>query len=103
MIEAGPTAGAKPRILCNESVVLAEFSFQELLRVALPLSDWWRRVIAPAIRPGQPWKYQQILALARKLREYEPGKRFGVCEPKLLKKLVAIVGAIECDRNGTER
>ena len=102
-IEAGPAAGAKPRILYNESVVLAEFSFQELLRVALPLSDWWRRVIASAIRPGQRWKYQQILALARKLREHEPGKRFSVCEPKLLKKLVAIVGAIECGRNGTAR
>lgn len=102
-IETGPTASTKPRILYNESVVLAEFSFQELLRVALPLSDWWRRIIAPAIESGPRWKHEQILALVRKLRESEPGKRFGVCDPKLFKKLVAIVGAIECDRNGIAR
>ncbi|MBV8279581.1 MAG: S8 family serine peptidase, partial [Verrucomicrobia bacterium] len=102
-LESTPTAGTKPRILYNESVVLAEFSFEELLRVALPLSDWWRRVIAPAIQPGQRWKKDQILALARKLREYKPGRRFSLGEPKLLKKLMAIIGAIECDRTGTAR
>ena len=102
-VEAGPSTGTKPRILCNESVVLAEFSFLDLLRVALPLSDWWQRVIAPVIPPGRRWKYQQILALAHKLSQHEPGKRFGVCEPKLVRKLVAIIGAIECARNGTAR
>ncbi len=91
---------SRPRILYNESVVLAEFSFHELLRVALPLSDWWRSVVAPAIPPGKAWEYQQIVDLVRKMRLHKPGKRFGKCDPKLVLKLVAIVGAIECDRNG---
>ena len=36
-----------PRVLFNESVVLATLSFWELLRGALPLTDWWKQVIAP--------------------------------------------------------
>src|ERR1035437_3471892 len=32
-VEAGPSTGTKPRILCNESVVLAEFSFLDLLQI----------------------------------------------------------------------
>jgi subtilisin family serine protease len=95
------TPTSRPRILYNESVVLAEFSFHEMLRVALPLSDWWQRVIAPAISPGKPWEYQQILDLVRELRLHKRGQRFDKGDPKLVLKLVVIVGAIECDRNGT--
>jgi hypothetical protein len=102
-VEAGPTPTGRPLILYNESVVLAEFSFKELLRIALPLSDWWWRVLSPALRVGQRWKYEKILGLVHKPREHGPAKRFSVGDPKLFKKLVAIVGAIECDRSGTLR
>ena len=45
---AGGTHGAaerdranRPRVLFNESVVLASLSFRELARDAMPLTDWW--------------------------------------------------------------
>ena len=90
----------KPTILYNESVVLATFSFRELLRIALPLSEWWRRIVAPA---QCTWTRAGITALARRLEQHKPGKRFPGGDPKLMKKLIGIVGAIECDRNGIPR
>jgi subtilisin family serine protease len=102
-IQAAPRSASRPRILYNESVVLALFSFEELLRVAMPLSDWWQRVIAPAIPREAAWTSRQILALIRRAREHHPGRRFSVGDPKLLIKLAAIVGAIECSRRGTAR
>src|ERR1039458_8157099 len=51
-------AGEKPpRILFNESVVLANFSFWELMRVAMPLTDWWRRAVAPL---GNDWSRESV-------------------------------------------
>ena len=88
----------RPQILYNESVVLARFSFRELLRVALPLSDWWKRVVAPASK--QQWPREEIVQLARSVGEHKPGRRFAGGDPKLLKKFIIIVGAIECARNG---
>ena len=41
--------GTMPRVLFNESVVMATLSFWELLRDALPLTDWWKRVVAPLV------------------------------------------------------
>lgn len=90
----------RPRIVYNESVVMATLSFRELLRLALPLSDWWRRVVAPA---RQQWRYASNLQFARHVEQHKPGKRFPGGDPKLLKKLIVIVGAIECDRNKIPR
>src|SRR2546426_3452126 len=90
--------GARPRILFNESVVLAYFSFWELMRVVLPLTDWWRRAIAPI---EGPWSGEGLRALAKAADEYKPGgvRTLGG-DLKLLKKLMTIVAAIECDRQG---
>jgi len=88
----------RPQILYNESVVLARFSFHELLRIALPLSDWWKRVVATASK--QQWPREEIVKLAHSVGEHKPGRRFASGDPKLLKKFIIIVGAIECDRNG---
>jgi subtilisin family serine protease len=87
-----------PRILFNESVVLARFSLWELLRVAMPLSDWWRRVVSKI--PGD-WNYQAVVEFAGRVDRWEPGSgAFEAGDPKLLKKLIGIVGSIECDRKG---
>src|SRR5208283_5842948 len=34
-----------PRVLFNQSVVLASLSFWEMVRGAMPLTDWWKRVV----------------------------------------------------------
>ncbi len=90
-----------PRILFNESVVLARFSFWELMRVAMPLSDWWRRVVSKV--PGA-WERQGLVNFALRVDRHEPGKgSFEAGDPKLLRKLIAVTGAIECDRKGKAR
>ncbi len=87
-----------PRVLFNESVVLATLSFWELLRGALPLTDWWRQVIAPL---GQQWTREALADVATRLvadgsgRSVIPG-----ADPKLLLKLIRIAGAIESERRG---
>jgi subtilisin family serine protease len=91
-------AGERPRILFNESVVLAHFSFWELMRVAMPLTDWWRRAVAPL---GGNWSRENILAFVKETEKHKPGSRkMKHADPRLLKKLIAVAGAIECARKG---
>lgn len=90
-----PAAG-KPRILYNESVALAGLSFRELLRIALPLSEWWSRCVAP----GQDWTAAGIRDLDRRLAERQPGHRFPGGDPQSLRKLIRIAGAIQNDLDG---
>lgn len=86
----------RPRILFNESVVLAHFSFWELMRVAMPLTDWWRRAVAPL---GGNWSKESILAFVKANEKHQPGTRKAKpVDPRLLKKLIAVAGAIECAR-----
>jgi subtilisin family serine protease len=87
-----------PRILFNESVVLANFSFWELMRVAMPLTDWWRRAVAPL---GNDWSRQAVLTLVRTAGEPKADRAKGPgSDLRLLKKLIAIAGALECERQG---
>jgi hypothetical protein len=85
-----------PRVLFNESVVLATLSFWELLRGALPLTDWWKQVIAPL---GQEWTRSALMNAATTLAAEGAGKSvIPGADPKLLLKLIRIAGAIECER-----
>src|SRR3954468_19799639 len=85
-----------PRVLFNESVVLATLSFWELLRGALPLTDWWKQVIAPL---GQEWTRTALMNAATRLAAEGAGKSvIPGADPKLLLKLIRIAGAIECER-----
>ena len=90
-----PGLGA-PRVMFNESVVLATLSFWELLRGALPLTDWWKQVIAPL---GQKMTRDALIEVATRLAD-ERGARSAVpgADPRLLLKLIRIAGAIECER-----
>jgi len=89
----------RPRVLFNESVVLASLSFRELLRDAVPLTNWWKRVVAPL---GAAWTRENIRTAAvtldtadrKKDRTPTGGDR------KLLQKLIRVVGSIELDRQG---
>jgi serine protease AprX len=85
-----------PRVLFNESVVLATLSFWELLRGALPLTDWWKQVIAPL---GQKMTRDALIDVATRLAD-DRSARSAVpgADPKLLLKLIRIAGAIECER-----
>jgi serine protease AprX len=83
----------KAYILFNESVVLAYLSFAELIRVALPLTDWWARVIAPIKLSWSP----EALASAVGSPEFDDQKSAGG-DLSLLKKLIVLVGTCECAR-----
>jgi subtilisin family serine protease len=88
----------RARILFNESVVLANFSFWELMRVAMPLTDWWRRAVAPL---GNDWIGEGVRAFIETDGDRKPGGPKGPGgDLRLLKKLIVIAGAIECEREG---
>jgi serine protease AprX len=94
--------GSQPaRVLFNESVVLATLSFWELLRAAMPLTDWWSRVVKPIV---EGWSIAALTTLAHKIKGYQPGSTKSVAgaDPKLVQRLIKIVGCIECDRHQQE-
>ena len=96
---APPAQGDRPRVLFNESVVLARLSFPELLRAALPLTQWWKRTIAPT---PIDWSRKGLLAIADRLSAIGtsgPAVVPGV-DPRLLVKLVRVAGGIESERRG---
>jgi serine protease AprX len=88
-----------PRVLFNESVVLAALSFWELLRDALPLTDWWKRAIAPL---GIEWTRASLGALASRLNSNPAGASALTtgADPRLLVKLIRIAAVIEGERRG---
>ena len=96
--KAAHAGDQRARILFNESVVLAKFSFWELMRVAMPLTDWWRRAVAPL---GNDWIGEGVRAFIETGGDRKPGGPKGPGgDLRLLKKLIAIAGAIECEREG---
>jgi len=94
--QEGVAVPRRPRILFNESVVFADFTFEELIRVAMPLSDWWKNNIAEATT--DTWKKKDIEDFMKIAPEGQPTDRRLKGDPRMLRKLVAIVGTIECDR-----
>ena len=97
---AAPSAGGRARVLFNESVVLASLTFRELLRDALPLTNWWQRVVAPL---GSEWTRANIQRVAATLGTTERGKKAPPPtggDRKLLQKLIRVVGSIELERQG---
>ncbi|MEO8259057.1 MAG: S8 family peptidase [Acidobacteriota bacterium] len=97
---AAPGPAGRARVLFNESVVLASLTFRELARAAMPLTDWWRRVVVPI---GGVWQFESLRAFAAGLIASDRiagGPELGGADPRLLKKLIRIVGCIELDRQG---
>ena len=95
---AEPGAGG-PRVLFNESVVLASLTFGELLRAALPLTQWWSRTIAPI---AIDWSRAGLVAIADRLRTL-PAAGAPVLpriDLRLLVMLVRVAGGIESERRG---
>jgi serine protease AprX len=97
--KTGTAGNDRPRVLFNESVVLASLSFRELLRDALPLTTWWQRVVAPI---GSAWTRENIRTVAATLGRPDRGKDRTPSggDRKLLQKLIRVVGSIELDRQG---
>jgi subtilisin family serine protease len=105
-----------PRILFNEAVVFADFTLEELLRVAMPLTDWWKNNVAKPLAgwrkamdisasPAAPWTREDIQRFVQELQQAktaiqgaETKSKLGG-DPRLLKKLIIIIGAIERDRH----
>jgi serine protease AprX len=79
-------------VVFNESVVFAELSFAELIRVVMPLTDWWARVIAPI---AFNWSKQALVQFAAAQESVEPP---GPGDPKMLGKMALLAGSIEFDR-----
>jgi len=110
-----PDEVAKPaRILFNEAVVFADFTFEELLRVALPLTDWWATSVAAPLLAWQKkrgskartakWSKAEIEEFVRALQQPQPvaparDKKKLAGDPRLLRKLITMIGAIGCDRD----
>jgi hypothetical protein len=91
-------AKTTPRVLYNESVVLAALSFSELLRGALPITAWWQRSVTP-IRTA--WTRSALKTFAKQLTTTPPGSlAVQGTDPKLLQKLIRIVGYIDLERRG---
>jgi subtilisin family serine protease len=93
------SAEERPRVLFNESVVLASLSFREMVRDAMPLTDWWKRVVAPI---GGEWKRDALKAFASTLAQSSGStgsdRRSASYDPRLLQKLIRIVGCLELER-----
>ncbi len=92
---------AEVRVAYNESYVVAELEFEELVKVALPLTHWWREHV---------WRTKADLSHVEKLRDPAVKKRIaeqlsdtgpsgfgGDVSPDLL-WLIRIVGRIELER-----
>ena len=89
----------RARVLFNESVVLASLTFRELLRDALPLTNWWKRVVAPL---GPAWTRENIERVASTLDTRARGRTPPATggDRKLFQKLIRVVGSIELERQG---
>lgn len=79
-------------VLFNESVVYAKLSFPELIRVAMPLTDWWAQMIAPL---KVDWSRKGLFAFDKRAQDKYV---FAKGDPELLRKMMALVGSIEYDR-----
>jgi serine protease AprX len=86
----------RPRVLFNESVVFANFTFEELIRVAMPLTDWWKDNMADLTTDR--WDKKDIAVFIRLIRERRGAEGLRGGDPRLLRKLITIIGTIECDR-----
>ena len=93
----------EPRVAYNESYVAAELDFEELVKVALPLTHWWQEHV---------WRTKADLSDAETLRDPAVKKRVaaqladagasgfgGDVSPDLL-WLMRVVGRIEVERRG---
>jgi len=90
-----------PRILFNESVVFANFTFEELMRIAMPLTDWWKsNVVVATETEDDVWDRFDVKRFVDSVQGPVPKEKMPHGDPRLLRKLVHIVGTIECDRNG---
>jgi subtilisin family serine protease len=91
-----------PRILFNESVVFANFTFEELMRIAMPLTDWWKSnvVVVTETEEDNVWDRFDVKKFVDSVQGPLLKRRIPHGDPRLLRKLVHIVGTIECDRNG---
>ena len=97
--DAHATGSTGGHVLYNESVVMAALTFPQLLRCALPLTAWWQRAVAPA---HATWTRPALELLAQRLAESRPGAPVITTDPRLILKLIRIVGAIELERQGAQ-
>jgi hypothetical protein len=81
--------------------VLACLSFREMMRGAMPLTDWWKNVINPI---ESLWQYDALMKFAQWVNTYETGRpsEYGITDPKLIKKLIKVIAYIECARTAPE-
>lgn len=90
----------RPRILFNESVVFASFTFEELMRIAMPLTDWWKVNVVVATKEDDVWNRFDLEKIVASVQGPLRERKIPHGDPRLLRKLVHIVGTIECDRHG---
>jgi len=84
------SSDSRARIIFNESVVFARMSFEELVRVALPLTEWWKQNFAD-LAPGK-WTGPAAKRFLKDVREQASAKILPRGNVKLLRKLISVVG-----------
>jgi subtilisin family serine protease len=92
---AGSEKEAHPKILFNDSVVLADFTFEELIRLGLPLTAWWTDYLADSLLDQSP---EVDLEVSIKTLLESPAKERVVFDKRLLKKLISLVGALKLEQ-----
>src|SRR6267154_1931119 len=65
---------AGQNVLFNESVVMTSLTFHEMLCDALPLTDWWKRIVRPIVLGGK-WNEKTLRAIVTS--DSTVGRRFG--------------------------
>jgi serine protease AprX len=89
--EPASAKAGRARLLYNESVALADLSFEEMLRVALPLTDWW----AKTMHHLDDYWVNGLRARLRELIAAGPGHSTTTrVDVPLLRRFIHIVGAI---------
>lgn len=85
----------RPRLIYNQSTVAATISFADLVRVVLPMTEWWRTKVAKHTEPGSFAKtaVRNYIADAVKDPEHPPKNPNITLGPDVL-WLVRVVGAL---------
>ncbi len=77
-------AAQDARLAYNHSTVVARLSFDEMIRVALPLTAWWRQHVKPYRDMFRPWDREGGLSeVAKRLEKTEFADRLTELEARL--------------------
>lgn len=98
--DRGPEAVRKAEIAYTRSTVLARLSFEELVRVALPMTSWWRRKVRPpeGVENKAPLSRERLLKEVEALRSLRDGESMVTQLSSDVLWMTEVVGSIAWSR-----